>query len=251
MTLPSTKVPQSPLRWDEGGVPYSTLFDDKYFCTRNGYADARHVFCDGNDLTARFKELDPSAKGVFTIGETGFGTGLDFCAARQLWEECAPASWSLHFVSLERYPLSVEDIERALAPWSALALQGRDLLARYSVDPSGMLDVRFEGSRVRLTVIFDDVVPALERLKRDAVMPKGADAWFLDGFAPSRNPEMWTPEVFAGVAQLSRAGTTFATFTVAGHVRRGLDAAGFDVRRVPGYAGKRNILTGTFRSRGA
>lgn len=235
------------LRWDTNEVPYSVVFDDKYFCTDNGYEDALHVFCRGNRLEERFAALDASVSGEFVIVETGFGTGLDCCTAWVLWDRSAPLSWRLHFISLERYPLNADDIRRALARWPEVSLAG-DLLARqYQPCPGRVGQWILSEGRVKLTLVFDEVVPALDRIRAEGLVPQGADAFFLDGFAPAKNPGMWTPEVFQRVALLARPGTTFATFTVAGAVRRGLAEAGFKVERLAGYGKKRTILTGVYQ----
>ena len=105
----------SPLiKWDSQGTPFSVVFDDMYFCAVNGYEDALYIFCGGNRLEERFKKLDPAVKGIFTIVETGFGTGLIFCVAWKLWNEHAPVSWTLNFLSIEKYPLPVAELEQAL-----------------------------------------------------------------------------------------------------------------------------------------
>ena len=115
--------------WDESGMPHSVVFDDKYFCRDSGYEEALYVACGGNHLRERFMALDPLVKGEFTIIETGFGTGLDFCCAWQLWENCAPASWTLHFISVELYPLSADQILRALSLWPCLSPHKEQLAA--------------------------------------------------------------------------------------------------------------------------
>lgn len=234
------------ISWDENGVPCSRVFDDKYFCQQNGYADAVHIFCDGNDLPERFSRLDPQQAGEFTIIETGFGTGLDFCCAWQVFEAHAPASWRLRFVSLERYPISGDELARALTLWPVLSAYAEALKACYT--PEGKVgDWTLASGRVRLIVVFDDAPAALERMRQENLAPHGADAFFLDGFAPSKNPGMWSGDVFAALVPLSRSGTTFATFTVAGSVRRGLEHQGFQVRKVPGHGRKNQILTGVFQ----
>ncbi|MBF0386737.1 MAG: tRNA (5-methylaminomethyl-2-thiouridine)(34)-methyltransferase MnmD [Candidatus Omnitrophica bacterium] len=240
--------------WDEHGLPRSTAFDDQYFCKELGYEEALYVVCQGNDLRGRFSRLDPAVKGEFTFIETGFGTGLDFCCVWQLWAECAPPSWALHFISVELYPLAVEELVRALSLWPVLARQSRELAAQYRPPVSrgqgagGIGNYLFADTRTRLTIVFDQVVPALAAIREKNLAPQGADAWSLDGFAPSRNPEMWSDAVFAGMAALSRTGTTLATFTVAGFVRRGLTARGFTVQRILGHGKKKNVLTGCFRT---
>jgi tRNA 5-methylaminomethyl-2-thiouridine biosynthesis bifunctional protein len=232
--------------WDEGGMPHSVQFDDKYFCKDCGYEEALYVACEGNQLRGRFTALDPLVNGVFTIIETGFGTGLDFCCAWQLWDECAPASWTLHFISVELYPLSSPEIARALSLWPCLSPHKEKLVEKYDPVPGETTDIDLHSSRVRLTIVFDQVVSALALIKQRGIAVNGADAWFLDGFAPSKNPEMWSDEVLDGVALLSRKGTTLSTFTVAGFIRRGLGARGFSVSRILGHGKKKNVLAGFF-----
>ncbi len=246
--LPFNVGPEGPLlTWDTQGLPHSVIFDDKYFCKENGFEETIHVSCKGNALPKRFAKLDPNGKGTFTIIETGFGTGLSFCAAWKVWQKCAPKSWDLHFVSIELYPLPSEDIARALSLWPSLSDYPKLLLAQYKPQKEGMIDLYFKDSRVRLTLVFDDVVVALKNIHRNR-LTQGADAWFLNGFAPAKNPKMWSDEVFEHMAPLSKKGTTLSTFTVAGFVRRGLEAQGFEVAKIKGYGEKKHILTGIFKN---
>ncbi|MBF0122956.1 MAG: tRNA (5-methylaminomethyl-2-thiouridine)(34)-methyltransferase MnmD [Candidatus Omnitrophica bacterium] len=233
--------------WDSNGVPRSTVFDDQYFCQDNGYEEALHVCCHGNDLSARFKKLDPARQGTFTIIETGFGTGLDFCCAWKTWEESAPKSWRLHFVSVELYPVSPDDLKRALALWPAITPYKEALAAQYRPVPGSISEMSFNNDRVKLTIVFDDVVSALRTILQNQIVLFGADAWFLDGFGPAKNPEMWSEDVFVVMASLSQPGTTMSTFTVAGVVRRGLEAHGFTLKKIPGHGRKNQILSGVFR----
>jgi tRNA 5-methylaminomethyl-2-thiouridine biosynthesis bifunctional protein len=235
-----------PVTWDAKGVPHSTLFRDKYFCTQNGYEECCYVSGQGNNLNERFSALDPSQKGVFTIIETGFGTGLSFCCAWQLWDQHAPSSWVLHFISIELYPLSVSDLTRALNNWPMLSIYKEVLCQQYQPQTQGVKDFRF--NNIRLTIVFEDVVKSLEMIKENDLAPKGADAWFLNGFSPFSNPLMWSKEVFKGMAPLSRKGTTLSTFTVAAAVRKGLEAEGFTVERISGYGTKKHVLKGFFNS---
>ena len=133
------------IKWDSQGTPFSVVFDDMYFCAVNGYEDALYIFCGGNRLEERFKKLDPTVKGVFTIVETGFGTGLIFCVAWKLWNELAPASWTLNFLSIEKYPLLVTELEQALSVWPIIKPQADELAASYkvSLDQAGVL--KFDG----------------------------------------------------------------------------------------------------------
>jgi tRNA 5-methylaminomethyl-2-thiouridine biosynthesis bifunctional protein len=234
------------IKWDSQGTPYSVAYDDMYFCAVNGYEDALYIFGGGNRLEERFKALDPSVKGVFTIIETGFGTGLIFCVAWKLWLEHAPASWTLNFLSLEKHPISVTELERALSVWPAVRSQSDQLIKHYKADQRISV-FELDQGRVHLTIVFDDIIAALKTMANNDLAQPRADALFLDGFSPAKNPQMWTEEVFAGLARLSKSGTTLATFTVAGWVRRGLEAQGFNIRKVLGCGCKNEMLIGEYK----
>ena len=237
----------SPLvKWDNQGTPYSIHFDDMYFCAVNGYADALYIFCGGNRLQERFKALDPSVQGVFTIVETGFGTGLIFSVAWKLFQELAPSSWRLNFVSVEKFPLPVTELKRALSVWSVIKPQADQLSEKYAVPDNNIGQFDFDGGQVRLVIVFDDIVPGLESIAREILLTCKADALFLDGFSPRKNPEMWTEKVFEGLARLSQKGTSLATFTVAGWVRRGLGSQGFKTQKVTGFGCKNEMLIGEY-----
>jgi tRNA 5-methylaminomethyl-2-thiouridine biosynthesis bifunctional protein len=235
------------IRWDAKGVPHSEVFRDKYFCTQNGYEECCYVADQGNNFRERFSKLDPNTSGTFTIIETGFGTGLSFCCAWQLWEQCAPSSWKLHFISLELYPLSAEDLTRALNVWPAIAVYKEALSLQYKPFTTGIHHFDFNEGKTRLTIAFDDVVVALKNIFEQKMAPQGADAWLLNGFSPFSNPLMWSEDVFKGMALLSHQGTTLSTFTVAVAVRQGLEAQGFVVEKIPGYGTKRHVLKGYFK----
>ncbi|MCY1334587.1 tRNA 5-methylaminomethyl-2-thiouridine biosynthesis bifunctional protein MnmC [compost metagenome] len=227
------------LDWDEQGQPLSREFDDVYFSPASGIDETRHVFLDGNDLARRFAELP--AGGRFTIGETGFGTGLNFLCAWQLFERCAPADARLQFVSVEKFPLTRDDLQRALALWPELAPLANQLLEQYVAVHPGFQRFNLAGGRVVLTLQVGDALDCLPEL--DARI----DAWFLDGFAPAKNPDMWSPALFAQLARLSGPGTSLATFTSAGFVRRALKEAGFAIRRTPGFGKKWEMSQGRFQ----
>ena len=234
-----TDQPHAQLDWDEQGQPHSRTFGDVYFSRASGLEETRHVFLAHNRLAERFAALP--AGGRLVIGETGFGTGLNFLCAWQLFEQTAPADARLHFVSVEKYPLTRSDLERALALWPELAPWSSQLQAQYLALHPGFQRLAFAGGRVILTLLVGDVLDCLPQL--DARI----DAWFLDGFSPARNPEMWTPALFAQLARLSAPGASLATFTCAGFVRRGLNEAGFAMRKVQGFGHKREMLAGDFR----
>ncbi|MEE3939241.1 bifunctional tRNA (5-methylaminomethyl-2-thiouridine)(34)-methyltransferase MnmD/FAD-dependent 5-carboxymethylaminomethyl-2-thiouridine(34) oxidoreductase MnmC [Pseudomonas viridiflava] len=224
--------------WDEQGNPHSRTFSDVYFSTESGLEETRHVFLVQNDLRRRFTELPED--GRLIIGETGFGTGLNFLCAWQLFEECARPGTRLQFVSVEKYPLSRDDLQRALALWPELAAFADPLLDQYVAVHEGFQRIVFDQGRVTLTLLIGDALDMLPQLDGQI------DAWFLDGFAPAKNPEMWTPELFAELARLSTTATTIGTFTSTGWVRRALNAAGFKMKRVPGIGHKWEVLRGTF-----
>ncbi|MGQ7817802.1 bifunctional tRNA (5-methylaminomethyl-2-thiouridine)(34)-methyltransferase MnmD/FAD-dependent 5-carboxymethylaminomethyl-2-thiouridine(34) oxidoreductase MnmC [Metapseudomonas furukawaii] len=226
------------LDWDDQGQPLSREFDDVYFSPASGIEETRHVFLAGNDLPRRFAGLP--AGGRFTLGETGFGTGLNFLCTWQLFEREAPQDARLHFVSVEKFPLTRDDLRRALALWPELAPQADPLLDQYLAVHPGFQRFNLADGRVTLTLLIGDALDCLPEL--DAPI----DAWFLDGFAPAKNPEMWSPALFAQLARLSHPGTTLATFTAAGFVRRALKDAGFAIRRTPGFGKKWEMSQGRY-----
>lgn len=220
--------------WQDG-QPVSRLYGDVFFSRASGIDETRHVFLGHNRLAERWAALGSPN---FIIGETGFGTGLNFLCARQLWQRCAtPGAW-LHFFSVEKHPLSAKELSAALALWPELAEQRDALLAQYRDLPHGWHRFVFADARVTLTLAVADVEEALAQLDVQV------DAWFLDGFSPALNPAMWTAEVLQLIAQHTRPGGSFATYTAAGEVRRMLQGAGFEVERVPGYGSKREMLCG-------
>jgi tRNA 5-methylaminomethyl-2-thiouridine biosynthesis bifunctional protein len=226
--------PLASIDWSELATPRAAG-GDVYFSAEDGLAETRAVFLAGCRLQERF-----AAGGTIIIGELGFGTGLNFLAAWQLFETVAPASARLHFVSLEGFPLSQSDARRALSAFGELSGKAGALADSWPAALKGPHRRIFAEGRVMLTVFHDTVEAAL------GAMGFAADAWFLDGFAPSLNGEMWSPEVFAHIARLSRPGTRLGTFTVAGAVRRGLQDAGFAVEKVPGFGRKRERLEAVF-----
>lgn len=211
------------LEWRDG-VPVSTRFDDPFYSLEDGWAETQHVFLGGNDLPDRFRD-------GFTIGELGFGTGLNFAVALAAWRR-AGAPGHLQFVSFEAFPLDPEDAAAALR---VFADAGAAL---------PLVETVLSGAPVAQAA---DVTLSLIEGDARATLPTWqgrADAWFLDGFAPARNPEMWDPALLRAVADHTAPGGTFATYTAAGDVRRALEAAGFAVDRQPGYGRKRHMSAG-------
>ena len=223
------------LSWTDG-IPRSTHFQDTYFSRAGGAAESRYVFLAGNDLPARWAACER-----FTIAETGFGTGLNFLATWQAWRESG-ATGHLHFVSIEGFPLARADMATAAGSCGELASLAAELLGAYPPPLPGMHRLLFDNGRVCLDLVFADLSAALDMLAEQPDL--AVDAWFLDGFAPARNPDMWTGKLFTTMSRLGSGGTSFATFTAAGDVRRGLQTAGFRVEKLPGFGGKREMLRG-------
>jgi len=225
------------LDWQDD-VPVSREFGDVYFSRDDGAAETRYVFIGQNDLSARWQHWH--SPGSFVIGETGFGTGLNVLCAWELWRQARKPGQHLHVVSVEKFPLGRDDLERACTLRPDFADMAAQLLAQYPPLVPGSHRLHFHGEQLTLTLIFGDAIDSFAAL--DGLV----DAWFLDGFAPARNPDMWRPELFTQLARLSHAGTTFATFTAAGDVRRGLQDAGFSVEKCAGFGRKRDMLKGLF-----
>lgn len=227
------------LNWDDQGQPLAQHFDDVYFSRASGLEESRYVFVEHNDLSKRFGELDDQDD--FSVAETGFGTGLNFLCCWQSWRRYAPATARLHFISVERHPLTSQDLKRALALWPELDSLSQSLIKQYPPACNGYHRLSFDQGRVQLTLLYGEATEAFSRL--DAVV----DAWFLDGFAPAKNPQMWSPALFQQIARLSRTGTSFSTFTAAGIVRRGLQQVGFVLEKVTGFGHKREMIRGHYQ----
>lgn len=243
-----TPIQPAELSWNEQGTPVSRHFDDVYFSNQNGLLETRHVFLNGNGFPQRFAEHPRS---VCVVAETGFGTGLNFLTLWQAFDDFSQQQPEarlkrLHFISFEKFPLSVNDLTAALAQWPELSEYASQLIAQWPLPFSGCHRLLLDNGRITLDLWFGDVTTLLPAC--DSSMNQQVDAWFLDGFAPSKNPDMWTPELFANMARLSRSQGTLATFTVAGFVRRGLLDAGFDVGKVKGFGQKKHMLSGVMNN---
>ena len=218
------------LGFDEHGLPYSAEYGDHYFSRQNGLAESRYVFLRSNGLPQRWQSREQ-----FSIGETGFGTGLNLLATWQCWLQQPGRCQHLHYVSVEKHPLNRRQLQQALALWPELEPYARRLLTAYPELVPGFHRLHLDPG-LTLTLLFGNVLDLLEQLQARI------DAWYLDGFAPARNPTMWQPEVLSLIAQNSAPGATLSTFTVAGRVRRGLQEAGFEVQKKPGFGTKREML---------
>ena len=214
---------QGEVSWKDGVIPISTRFDDPYFSLNDGLAETAHVFLAGNDLPAR---LAPG----FHIAELGFGTGLNLLATRIA---AGDGPGPILYTSFEAYPLSAADMARALDHFPAARAVADPLLAAWARG-----DTRFDLGPLQVRIIPGDARATLP------LWGGRADAWYLDGFAPAKNPDLWSGDLMDQVAHHTAPGGSFATYTAAGHVRRSLAGAGFAVTRRPGHGHKRHMTVG-------
>ncbi|MBN3752901.1 bifunctional tRNA (5-methylaminomethyl-2-thiouridine)(34)-methyltransferase MnmD/FAD-dependent 5-carboxymethylaminomethyl-2-thiouridine(34) oxidoreductase MnmC [Paraburkholderia sp. Tr-20389] len=229
------------LAFRDNGTPYSPLHDDIYHSAVGGLAQAEYVFLNGNDLPSRWQK-----RRIFTVLETGFGMGINFLVTWAAWRADPDRCERLHFVSTEKHPLSRKDLIAATTASVAdasIAALAQQLSDAWPTLVPGTHRLEFEEGRVTLTLVFGDAVQTLPTLWLRA------DAFYLDGFSPVKNPELWTPAVFKSLARLAGDQATFATYTSSGDVKRSLQQAGFEYRKVDGFGWKRAMLVGRFAPR--
>ncbi len=236
----------SAIEWQQG-QPISQRFDDIYFSKENGLEETRYVFLKPNQLLERFKALQPQEKLI--IGETGFGTGLNFLACCQLFKE-SNSQGQLLFISTEKYPLTLQELKQALQLWPELEPWSYQLIQQY---PQTALPTQYHfllDEKIELRLMIGDASESFKGLLASdhpnyrKPQWQGVNAWFLDGFSPAKNPELWSEALFKCINQLSAQGASYSTFTAAGPVRRGLKAAGFTVNKMPGFGSKRDMIFG-------
>lgn len=235
MPIPST----AQIHFNPEGLPVATTFADIYFNPGDGLAESRYVFLQHNDLPARWQQ---HPRPTFVIAETGFGSGLNLLACWQALRQHAPSELRLHFISFEQFPLPAEVLPQIHQHFPELAALSRELCAAYQPTHQGCQRLLLDGGRVVVDLWLGDLLEQLPLWLPGAL--GRVDAWFLDGFAPDKNPRMWQPELYHAMAQSAQQTATFATFTAAGAVRRGLQAAGFHVERRKGFGHKREMLAG-------
>ncbi len=213
------------IEWRDGDLPVSVRFNDPYFSMHDGLAETRYVYLGGNGLPARF------APG-FHIAELGFGTGLGLMVALLAWQD-SRQDGPLRFTSFEAFPMQAEDMAKALAVFPEVSKVAPPILDAFSAG-----ETQIETGDVIAEIILGDARQTVPQ------WPHKADAWFLDGFAPAQNPELWEEPLMQAVAAHTAPRGTFATYTAAGDVRRRLQTAGFEVVRQPGFGRKRHMSTG-------
>ncbi|MDR6387655.1 bifunctional tRNA (5-methylaminomethyl-2-thiouridine)(34)-methyltransferase MnmD/FAD-dependent 5-carboxymethylaminomethyl-2-thiouridine(34) oxidoreductase MnmC [Paraburkholderia phenoliruptrix] len=229
------------LSFRDNGTPFSPLYDDIYHSAVGALEQAHYVFLRGNALPERWH-----GRRVFTVLETGFGMGINFLVTWAAWRADPARCERLHFVSTEKHPFALADLRRAYAAIlsdPAIAALADTLASEWPMLVPGMHRLEFDDGRVVLTLVFGDAQQSLPNLRLRA------DAFYLDGFAPAKNPELWTPAVFKSLARLAGEGATFATYSSAGDIKRALTQAGFEYRKVDGFGWKRAMLVGHFAPR--
>lgn len=238
------KSPAAQVHFNEQGTPVANHFDDVYFSNDSGIDETLHVFIEGNDLEARWQQHSESH---FTIAETGFGTGLNCMVAMLAFERFrarnpAHPLKQLYITSCEKFPLAPDVIERALSVFPSVSGLSQTLLKQYPINISGCHRLSFDKWSTVIDIWLGDVHDVMPQWHSpsDGLI----DAWFLDGFAPSKNPDMWSDTLFSQMARLSKPGATLATFTAAGFVKRGLQSVGFTMKKRKGFGRKRDMLTG-------
>ena len=236
--MPAPLVPAT-LAFTPDGTPYSAVFDDVYHSNEGGLAQARHVFLGGNGLPERWR-----GHARFTILETGFGLGVNFLATWGAWKADPHRPAKLHYVAIEKHPFCAMDLAQVHARLGGFDAESRELLDAWPMLIPGMHRLELDGGRVVLTLAFADIADAMPELRM------AADAFYLDGFAPARNPEMWSTPALKALRKLAAEGATFSTYTAASSVRDALRAAGFAVEKRPGFARKREMLCGRFERGG-
>ena len=220
------------------GIPYSERFGDVYHSAAGALEQARHVFLRGNGLPERW-----AGRSRFVVLETGFGLGLNVLATWQAWRRDPRRGGRLHFVSIEKHPYSLQDLRTLHENYPELKDEAAQLHSRWPVLVSGGHRAELDSGRVVLTVFFSDV-----KVLRDLRL--AADAFYLDGFAPQKNPDMWSPQTLRALSRLAAPGATAATWSVAGSVRSALEETGFAVEKKPGFGSKREMLVAQFTRKG-
>ena len=226
-TSPMALDPET-ISFDENDLPFSNRFEDHYYSRNDGRAECDHVFIQGNRVLQRWGEAEK-----FLIGELGFGTGLNFLETWAQWCETRKQGQHLTFVSVEGFPMNKADATKALAHWPDLAHLSDQLLDQWS-DLFHSIEI---DSQTTLHVHYGRA----DKILHD--FPK-VDAWYLDGFAPAKNPDMWSLELMKLVGEKTKTTGTFASYTAAGWVRRNLEEAGFTVEKRPGFGTKRDMIAG-------
>lgn len=246
MSSPFVPIVKADLEW-HADLPFSKTFNDIYFSVDDALAESEHVFIATNRLLERWQAM--TSGDHFTIAETGFGSGLNFLQTLRFWKKYHKPNTQLYYLSCELHPFALDDLKRCLNLWPELAEEAEALVKRYPILTPGFHQISFPDSQLELILMLGEASSCFEQLlsNGDPAMEKHCphpvvDAWYLDGFAPSKNSELWSKSLFQLIAALSRPGTSLATFTAAGTVRAALAEVGFEVEKIRGYGRKRDMI---------
>ncbi len=234
------KIENAQITWLDSGLPYSSLFDDVYYSRDDELEESLHVFLKANNLSQRWQR--ESGCESFHLGELGFGSGLNFLQTMKLWQELSERPTRLHYIAFEKYPLATDQLRRIHKRWPCLATQSAELLAQYTDHAEGCHRLLLS-SGITLDLYFGDAQQQLQQRAQE-ICP-AIQCWFLDGFSPASNSELWTESLMGLVAASSDTSTTLSTYSVAGKVRSALKSAGFEVSKIPGFGSKRHSLLAT------
>lgn len=225
-------VKHAQLNFNPSGIPYASDYQDTYFSQAGALDECQHVFINGNQLTQRWQQKH------FTIAELGFGCGINFLTTASAWLKQARSNSRLHFISFEKHPIKPQDLEKVHALLECDTKLSEQLITHYPPPVCGKHRLHFANNRITLTLIFGDALEQIERCDFEA------DAWFLDGFSPSKNPALWCEDIAQLIFKLTKHEGTFSTYSVAGVVKRNLTQAGFECEKIAGFAQKNHMLVG-------
>ncbi len=237
------------IQWRDDDTPVSADYQDIYFSTDDGVAESRYVFLQQNQLEHRWQ----TPQHTFNIGETGFGSGLNFLLTRELWERLQPPASRMHYISVEKHPMRRDALQRALSRFPALRRFADELLAQYPPPVAGHHILHFRQHSITLHLLFGDgesmlrQLLATDRVAGLQTSKASIDAWYLDGFAPRANPALWSIALCNNISRLSAQGTTLSTFSAASNVKKNLQAAGFAIAKIAGYGSKRDMLSANWQ----
>lgn len=253
MSSPFVPIITADIDWRDG-LPYSLQFDDIYYSAESGINQSRHVFIDGNNLIDRWQQLPIDESSMFTIAETGFGTGMNFLLTWKLWEQFAPKDANLHYISCDKHPLSKKDLIKCLEKWPELSDHAIQLIDQYPILTPGYHYLTFNNSRITLTLMLGDALECYEQLLlcgdsnlEQQLRSSHINAWYLDGFSPSKNQAMWSENLLTIIAMLSKNGTTLATYSAANQVKSALKNAGFIIEKRRGFGAKRHMVCAYYK----
>ena len=227
------------LSWDDDGLPHSVDYGDIYYSKADALGESTHVFLQGNDLPQRFADLQ---REHFIVGELGFGAGLNFLNTFQLWCQLAPSTASLHYIACELHPFTADDLRRLHQRFPSLSMYSAALLRLYPEHTAGVHQfvLQLEQHSITVTLLYGDALASLRDYHRHQQYK--VDAWFLDGFSPKQNPQLWQQELLELLRTTTHSGTTLSTYSVAGSLRQAMAAAGFACEKRTGFHGKRHML---------